>query len=295
MIELLRTRGRSMCGRGVRTWCLLVVPVVALVGCMPITLSTIFLRPTPDVVGLPDDYGFTDYEEVMVPVADERAVSIWHVHADDPKGIVVIIPGSDRNKARYLVGLPVFVPNGYDTILMDYEGFGDSTGGLLDLARLTEDGQAVLEYAQTQHENVIAFGISTGGPTATWCAAKMDLAAVILEAPLVLADEVELWLRNQEVEEAVLWDVANLWVHPQIPDSFDILKWIAFVDEPKLIMQSTEDDTVPFDAGESVFAAASEPKEFFELRGDHGEMVELDPTAYSATIIGWLDQVLGVE
>src|SRR5262245_53096829 len=101
---------------------------LAISGCTgdpPIALNDIFLRPTAEIRGTPGDYGYP-YDELFVPIGDLRKVSIWHVHAEDPKGIVVIIPGSDRNKSRYLIGLPVFIPNGYDVILMDYEGFGES-------------------------------------------------------------------------------------------------------------------------------------------------------------------------
>ena len=264
-----------------------------LAGCdsPPITLSTIFLRPTPDVVGSPADYGF-EFDELLVPVAEGREVSIWHVKAANPKGIVAIFPGSDRNKSRYLIALPVFIPNGYDVILMDYEGFGASTGGPLDLQRLTDDGFAVADFAKTLHEKVVLFGISTGASIAVSTAGERDAAALMLEAPLVLDDEVELWLRGHGVEDSGLWEIANLWTHPQIPDSFNIIQNIKSVTEPKLIMQSVEDDAVPFAAGLAVYEAAPEPKTFFEMRGGHGKMIELEPELYTQTIISWLDATL---
>lgn len=264
-----------------------------LAACGPITLSTIFLRPTPEVIGSPADYGYA-YDELYVPIDEDRAVSIWHTYAIDPKGVVVIIPGSDRNKSRYLIGLPVFVPNGYDVILMDYEGFGASTGGMLELERLSENGIAVVEYAQTKHENVIPFGISTGAATAVEAARRLDVAAVIIEAPLVIEHEVQWYLEEAGINDAGLWQLANLWVHPQIPSSFDILDNIRDVTEPKLIMQSTEDKVVPFIAGQTLYDVAPEPKEFFEMVGGHGEMVEVEPARYTTTIISWLDRTLGI-
>ena len=255
------------------------------------TLETIFLRPQAEVVGTPADYGYA-YDEIDLPLDDDRKVSIWHVRADDPKGIVVIIPGSDRNKSRYLIGLPVFIPNGYDAILMDYEGFGDSTGGPLELDRLTEDGLAVVEYALTQQDTVIAFGISTGASPAVAAAKKHRLAALMLEAPLIIRLIPELWLTENGYDLPFAWNVAVGWINPQITPEYEILQQVDNIDEPKLIMQSTEDDVVTFRSGQLVFEYASEPKTFFEMRGGHGDMIELEPELYTQTVIGWLDGVL---
>lgn len=270
------------------------VALAVLCGCVlpPVTLGTIFLRPTEEMVGKPADYGY-DYEEAYVPVAEGRAVSTWHVKAENAKGIVVVIPGSDSNKSRYLIGLPVFVPYGYDVILMDYEGFGDSTAGPPDLTRLCEDGCAVVAHARTLHPNVIAFGVSTGGPTAVRAALEQDVAAVILEAPLVLEAEVELYLRAIGLAHESLWNLANLWVRPQIPPCFDIAADIGGVEVPKLILHSVDDDVVPFAAGLTLYALAPEPKALVPLSGGHGKMIEEDPHGYTATIVSWLDEVVG--
>jgi len=211
--------------------------VVALGGCLPasVTLESFFLKPSAEMAQSPASYNYP-YDELYVPVAGDRRVCIWHVKTANPKAVVVIIPGSDKNKSRYLVGLPVFVPHGYDMILMDYEGYGTGTTARPELERLSEDGYAVVRFAQSLHERVVVFGASAGGPTAVRVAADLDLAAVILEAPLALQSEVELWRRDQRVVIPPLWHLANLWVHPQIPDSFDIFKHVQNVSEPKLIM-----------------------------------------------------------
>jgi hypothetical protein len=143
----------------------------------PISLATVFLRPTANMDGSPVDSG-VNYEELRLPVADGRAVSIWHIKADHPKAVVVVIPGSDRNKSRYLPGVPIFVPSGYDLILMDYEGFGASTDAPLELERLIDDGFTVVDFARTLHPNVVAFGISIGAAATVRIAAETVPAAV---------------------------------------------------------------------------------------------------------------------
>ena len=283
-----------MCGAARATClvCLCALLPSILAGCpaRPLTLATIFLRPTRDMRGTPADYG-VDYDEVFVPISERRRVCIWHAKARDPKAVVVIIPGSDSNKSRYLISLPIFIPNGYDVILMDYEGFGDSTGGPLRLERLTDDAFAVVEFAQKRHKRIVLFGVSTGAPSAVRIAAELDVAAVILEAPLVLKDLAELWLRDRRIVIPPLWQIANLWIHPQVPDSFDTLRYIELVDEPKLIMHSVEDELVPHASGLRTYQAAPGPKALFKMRGGHGRMIELEPQLYADTIISWLSNL----
>ena len=250
------------------------------------TLATIFLRPTVEMRATPADFG-VDYDEHYVTISPTRRVCIWHAKAENPKAVVVVIPGSDSNKSRYVLSLSVFIPNGYDVILMDYEGFGNSTGGPLRLERLTDDAFAVVEYARTLHKNVILFGVSTGAGPTMRVAAELDVAAVILEGPLVLRDQAEMWLRNRGIK-LPLWHVANLWVYPQIPDSFDTIKYARLVEEPKLIMHSIQDELVPHACGLAVYEAAPEPKAMFDLRGGHGRMIELEPRVYENIVIGWL-------
>lgn len=256
-------------------------------------MSTIFLRPTYETYGTPADDGFS-YEAKRLAVGEGREVSIWHVRAEKPRAIVVVVPASDRNKSLYAPAVPIFVPAGYDVILMDYEGFGESTGSIfdLDIARLPEDALAVVDYALTQNPHVVVFGLSTGGASAVYAATQRALTAVILEAPLVLNREAELWLDSQGVQNPAAGQIANFWVGVQMPPTFDIVRNIADVAEPKLIMQSPEDQVVPYAAGRLVYDAAPEPKTFVELKGGHIEMIKLDPETYAHTMLGWLDHEL---
>ncbi|MBI5863805.1 MAG: alpha/beta hydrolase, partial [Planctomycetes bacterium] len=213
----------------------------------PVALNDIFLRPTEAIEGTPADYGYA-YDSLFLPIAAGREISIWHVHAEKPKGIVVVIPGSDRNKSRYLIGLPVFVPAGYDVILMDYEGFGESPGANT-LQNLIDDGMAAVEYAQSQHSVVIPFGISTGASAAVKAAAEQKVAGLLLEAPLILKDEPELYLSYIGIDLPFFSNVANLYTWPQIPPDFDLLAKIPNVEVAKLSMCSTEDDVVTYESG----------------------------------------------
>lgn len=169
---------------------------------------------------------------------------LWHVFAENPQALVLVVPGSDSNKKRYTAIFDLFIPNRIAVILMDYEGFG----------------------------------------------------GCIFEGSLTLENEAELWLRDHGLDVPLFWNVANVYLHPRTPMDYDILTYIRQVEEPKLFMHSMEDEVTPHAGGRLVFDTAGEPKTFWAMRGAHGEMIELDPVAYTDTVIGWLrENVLGPE
>ena len=40
------------------------------------------------------------YDEVVLPVADGRSIVVWHVHADDPKALVLVVRRARRLTAN---------------------------------------------------------------------------------------------------------------------------------------------------------------------------------------------------
>ena len=62
---------------------------------------------------------------------------------------------------------------------------------------------------------------------------------------------------------------------------------------PFLLIHSKQDEIIPFDMGESIFAAAPEPKQMQVLTGDHNEGFMMNRDRYQAAIGQFLDQLPG--
>ena len=72
---------------------------------------------------------------------------------------------------------------------------------------------------------------------------------------------------------------------------YDNLAKIPYIKAPLLIMHSPQDDIVPFEMGQKLYAAAPEPKKFVELTGTHNEgFVETGPR-YQAGIQKFIDSL----
>lgn len=252
------------------------------------SLDEIILHPNVGISVTPEAFGFT-YEEVVLPVAEGRSIVVWHVFAEQPRALVLIMPGSDSNKGRYSAALPLLVPRGYEVVLMDYEGYGNSPGQA-SLSNILDDAMAATSYALSLNPNTVIIAASLGTPPAVRAAAEFDLKGLILEGTLVLENQASLWLADNA--DPAFGGIADFWVQQQAPDGWMILKHITQVEEPKLIMHSPEDEVTPYEGGLRVFNAAPEPKEFWEMRGGHGEMIRLDPVAYAEKITGFVESAI---
>ncbi len=269
-----------------------VIGLAALAGCgNSLSLDEIVLSWDRQITVTPADLGYP-YEERSVPVGPGRSVMIWYVPSPPSKALVVVIPGSGGNKSLYAtLAFPVLGDRGYDILLMDYEGFGDSPGEA-SLEHVVDDALAVTGYAMTLHKKVIAFGVSLGSPIAARVAAEYDVAGLIMESSLVVSDVMENVLASMPLPQRMFYQVIGPeLVRTQLPEDFDMLAYVPKVRGPKLIIHSPDDSLTPLESALTVYEAASPPKTFWQTYGDHCMMIYLEPDVYGLTLTSWLDSV----
>lgn len=263
----------------------------ALAGCM--TIDQLVLRPSPAIRYTPTELGY-EFESLMLPRPDGGWVGAWRVPArGEHKGTLVFVPGNDANRGRFTVVLPIFVDRGWDVILYDFQGFGDSSGtptfqGLIDSSRV------VFAYATARDRRVVGFGASLGAPVLIRIAAEFDLAAVILESTANLRRQASLFFETLGVlpDGSSLLDPISALV---VPDDFDSVRWVREVTEPKLFVHSPDDTLTPFAAAWEIYRAAPAPKHFFLTQYNHAIEPLVDPDLYAKLVNAWLDGVLGFD
>ena len=59
-----------------------------------------------------------------------------------------------------------------------------------------------------------------------------------------------------------------------------------------LVVHSRDDEIIPFAMGQAIYAAAPQPKDFIELRGDHNAGFWISREEYSAGLAEFLEGVL---
>lgn len=261
-------------------------------GC-DIHLDPVILRPSANFRLHPSDLKY-EYEEKMIPMQDNTAVSIWHIHAaETSKGTVVVIPGNDANKGRYAVVLPIFVDKGWNVVLFDYPGFGSSPG-TPTLDGLIASTRAVLDYAFEKDDVVVGCGVSLGCGVLARVAVDYDLAACVFES------STNLWTVSSEFlnYHGVLQDIggiADAVTAAGTSEDYDMKRWIAEVKAPKLFLHSPDDSVAPWNEMWDVFLAAPQPKHVIATQGDHAQQIFLDPDMYRSVLNGWLDGALKLD
>jgi uncharacterized protein len=269
------------------------VVLIAIVSGCGIQLDSFLLKPSSEFRVSPTSLQYT-YEEMALSGDNGLSVSAWLVRATGPcKGCVVIMPGADANKGRYSLLLPIFADKGWDVVLYDYPGFGDSPGPAT-FAGVMDSSRKALDYAFSQHDVVVGFGVSMGTGVLARMAVDYPLAACIFESAGNLRQiGSDLLAFNHAPPE--LGALADLVITANTSEDFDMKQWIKDVRAPKLFLHSPDDTLTPWERVWEIYQLAPQPKHLVATQGDHGEQLFVDPNLYRSLLNGWLDGALKLD
>lgn len=143
---------------------------------------------------LPADYKYQfdiPFREINLAVRDKKNISIVQFTIPDSvrKGIVLYFHGNRRNINRYANNAVNFTRNGYEVWMIDYPGYGKSTGKRTEKI-LYEDALTFYKLAirQVSAEHIIIYGKSLGTGIAAQLASVRDCKRLILETPYYSMD-----------------------------------------------------------------------------------------------------------
>jgi hypothetical protein len=207
----------------------------------------------------PQAYGLA-YESLELATEDGERLHAWWVPAAEPRGAVLLFHGNAGNMAARLDYLKMFHRLRYSTLIIDYRGYGRSSGTPSEEGTY-RDAEAAWTWLTgargVKPGDVVLFGESLGGAVASWLAVRHPPRALVLASTFTsitdLGAEVYPFLPVRLISRIRYDSRANL----------------RSIRAPVLIMHSREDDLIPFSHGQKLFEAANEPKQFLELAGEH--------------------------
>jgi uncharacterized protein len=128
----------------------------------------------------------TPFHELNVTRADGSNLNIVKFLPADSaaEGLVIYYHGNMRNIERYAPNARTFTAAGYEVWMMDYPGFGKSTGKRTE-QRMYEDAATLYQLAvQRMHaDSIIIYGKSIGTGVAAHIAARRPCRRLMLETP----------------------------------------------------------------------------------------------------------------
>ena len=170
---------------------------------------------------LPADHRFTlgdDVHETWIDVPGAR-LNALHLRLPHPDGVVFFLHGNAGNLQSWFINPEFYRQLNLDLFMIDYRGYGKSSGRIESEAQLMADARAAWESVAPQYagKKRIVYGRSLGSGLAARLAAEVqpDLTVLVsaYESMLALAGEHYPWVPSRVLRYPLRTDLALAGIH----------------------------------------------------------------------------------
>lgn len=248
------------------------------------------LPDQPEIVPqTPDDLGL-EFEDFSVEVSEGQTVAGWFMHAAvlPARGTVMMSNASKGTRACHLAWTHWLVADGYNVVMYDYEGFGDSEGEK-SLLNTVPDAEAVLEWTldsdDPARQSVALMGVSLGTGPSIWLAAEFAdrVWAVVLDSPFTVPRITDT-LNLGPLVQLFLPDILAIF-----PDEMDNSANIPRVSSPLMILVGGHDRA--FATTFELFSRAGNGSVFSEFaNSSHAQALFDEPDNYQQQVLAFLGE-----
>lgn len=124
------------------------------------------------------------FREVTFKMPDGGEVNAIHFEVPNAIGVVFYLKGNTRSIKGWGKFAKDFLGKGYDFFMMDYRGFGKSTGKRSEKVLYGDAGFVYDKLAEEySEERIVLYGRSFGSGIAAWLAANRNPSRLILDSP----------------------------------------------------------------------------------------------------------------
>lgn len=217
------------------------------------------LEATPALISL-------DYEELDLTTADGEVLNAWWIPHPEARATLLFLHGNAGNISHRLDSINIFHQLGLSVLIIDYRGYGNSTGTPSEQGTYI-DAETAWDYLIKQRKindnDIIIFGRSLGGAVAIGLASKHQPTALIIESSFT--------------------SIADVGKHyyPYLPTSllarikYSSIDRIANIKSPTLFIHSKDDEIIPYKYGKQLFTEAlnetTTAKSFLDTIGGHND------------------------
>ena len=200
--------------------------------------EALIFHPTP----LGTDYHFElpDVTELRILV-EGATLSALHFKQANPKGIVFFLHGNAGNLESWLTSIDFYRSVNYDLFIIDFRGFGKSTGHIESEAQLHRDvlqaWQSIAPQYVGKKKVVVGRSLGTGLAAEFSMAAKPDLTVLI--SPYLSL--------NAMAQERYPWLPSIINRYPMRSD-----EWLPQIKTPVMILHGSIDGIIPIAQSEAL-------------------------------------------
>ncbi|WP_299162170.1 alpha/beta fold hydrolase [uncultured Eudoraea sp.] len=188
---------------------------------------------------LPKDFLFQyehqEIEEYNVETRDGAIINGLRFKAQQPKGIVFYLKGNSKSIKGWGKFAVDFTRHGYDVLMVDYRGFGKSTGRRTQKA-IKRDMQVIYNKIKenVDEKYIILYGRSLGSGFAAKLASMNNPRMLILDAPYYSLSKV--------AKKYIPFMPLSILLKFPMPT----YKWLQYVNCPIHIIHGTDDKLIPY-------------------------------------------------
>ncbi|MCY7422886.1 MAG: alpha/beta hydrolase [Chitinophagaceae bacterium] len=254
----IKAKKRVVAKKHLYRWLKIILLVYCLVG-IAIYYAQDFLILQPTTHTKDYVYQFSQpHKEVNIAVdatTNINIVQFTQPHAQS-KGVVLYFHGNKGNIQRYARFVPRFTNNGYEVWMIDYPGYGKSTGAFSE-DRVYDWSLVMYNLARKRFstDSIIIYGKSLGTGMATQLASIRDSKYLILETPYYsFTSLVHTWF----------------WMYPlskMLHYKFPSNEYLKKVTAPVVIFHGTKDELIPYDNAIKLKEVLKKQDNFITIEG----------------------------
>lgn len=190
--------------------------------------------------------------DVWLTASDGVRLHAWWKPVPGATLATLFLHGNAGNLSHRGYAFEALAAAGSSALVLDYRGYGRSEGTPTE-AGLYRDAETAWQWLRTQAPAIVIHGESLGSAVAVELASRHPSAGLVLQAPFSSA---------RDAAASVIPGLGPLLVW-----GFDSTSRIPHIRAPLLILHGSRDEVIPIALGRKLFAAAAQPKQFWEVPG----------------------------
>lgn len=219
-----------------------------------------------DPVPLPADHVFAlpDVHELSIEV-DGAALSALHLKLPNPQGVVFFLHGNSGNLATWFTNSAFYRNANYDLFMIDYRGYGKSTGHIASQAQLRADVRKAWDWLAPQYagKKKVIYGRSLGTALAAGLSADVPADLTVLVSP---------YCSMSDLMQANYPLLPTLLLRYPLPTC----EYVARLHTPLLLVHGEADRVIPIAHSERILALAPQAQLLRIPGAGHNDVHQFD-------------------
>lgn len=245
-------------------------------------------------------------QEVRFPSADGTPLAGWFLPGAEPRRpTIILLPGYGQTRAALLGQAAYLHEGGYNVLLVDLRGTGESGGAVTFGIREPLDVQGATTYLRSRPDvdpsRIAVQGVSLGASAGLLATADdQQLKAAVAESSFsdldgMIARDFQRYSRLPAFPFATL-TVALM--QPRLGGSVASVRPVDavahFGARPVLLISDGRDQLIPPGSARALYAAASGPKELWQVpSAAHASGFAVEPAEYARRVLAFYATYLG--